>query len=89
MLSKGSTAGLVLQDKYEIRLNDSWTDAGSLAQASGAITYKGSVQLSQNVPPRMNVCKAPGLWQNLKVSFQAPVFDSSGRKVSNARFNEL
>lgn len=91
MLPKGSTAGVYLQGRYGIRLNDSWNDAGSMAQASGAIylPYKDNKQLAQAVPPRMNVCKAPGLWQNLKVSFQAPKFNNTGKKVSNAKFNEV
>jgi hypothetical protein len=36
--------------------------------------------------PRQNVSRAPGLWQHIKISFQAPRFDSlSGRKIENAR----
>jgi hypothetical protein len=36
--------------------------------------------------PRFNVAKAPGLWQNIKISYQAPRFDANGKKVSNAVF---
>ena len=91
MLPKGSTTGVYLQSRYGIRLNDSWSNAGSIVQASGAIylPYKDNKQLAQVIPPRMNVCKAPGLWQNLKVSFQAPKFDNTGKKVSNAKFNKV
>lgn len=91
MLPKGSTADVYLQSRYGIRLNDSWSDAGSMAQASGAIYLpnKGNKQLAQVIPPRMNICKAPGLWQNLNVSFQAPKFDNTGKKVSNAKFNKV
>jgi hypothetical protein len=35
--------------------------------------------------PLINAAKAPGLWQTLKVSFQAPKFNASGVKISNAR----
>jgi hypothetical protein len=35
--------------------------------------------------PRQNVSKAPGLWQHLKVSFQAPRFDDSGVKIEDAK----
>ena len=35
--------------------------------------------------PRQNATKAPGLWQKLKISFQAPRFNAAGQKVENAR----
>ena len=37
-------------------------------------------------PPRVNVSRAPGLWQHLRIVFRAPQFDASGEKVANARF---
>ncbi|MDH5609807.1 MAG: DUF1080 domain-containing protein, partial [Cyclobacteriaceae bacterium] len=37
-------------------------------------------------PPATNAAKAPGLWQELKIMFHAPVFDDKGNKISNARF---
>jgi hypothetical protein len=33
--------------------------------------------------------KAPGLWQHLTVLFKAPTFDSNGKKITNARFDEI
>jgi hypothetical protein len=36
-------------------------------------------------PPRQNACLAPGLWQRMEISFQAPRFDASGKKIANAR----
>lgn len=86
MLPPGSSATVHLQGRYGIRLNDSRSQAGA---ASGAILLPGRNNLRQTVPPRMNVGKAPGLWQNLKVSFQAPQFDSTGQKVAPATFNQV
>lgn len=86
MLPNGSNSAVYLQGKYGIRLNDSWNDTGSLSNASGAIYMPGNNKV---VPPRMNVCKAPGLWQNLKISYKAPRFDKDGKKISNARFHKV
>jgi hypothetical protein len=36
--------------------------------------------------PYTNAAKAPGLWQKMKISFRAPRFDASGKKISNAKF---
>lgn len=91
MLPKGSSSAIYLQGRYGIRLNDSWSEVNSMAHASGAI-YQSSVdnkQTTQTIPPRVNVCRAPGLWQNLKIFFQAPEFDNTGKKVSNARFRKV
>jgi hypothetical protein len=30
---------------------------------------------------------APGLWQHMEISFQAPRFDATGKKIMNAKFN--
>jgi hypothetical protein len=35
--------------------------------------------------PRQNASRAPGLWQHMKISFQAPRFDGQGKKISNAK----
>jgi hypothetical protein len=37
------------------------------------------------VAPRQNASKAPGLWQHIKIIFQAPKFDAAGKKISNAK----
>ena len=91
MIPKGSTSAIYLQGSYGIRLNDSWSGPNLIAQASGAIymPIEGSKQAIPIVPPRVNVCKAPGLWQNLKIFFQAPKFDGNGKKVSNAKFTKI
>lgn len=38
---------------------------------------------------RMNVCRAPGLWQKMQVFFQAPKFSTSGSKIDNARLMKV
>ncbi len=91
MLTKGSNSGIYLQGRYEIQLFDSWgkktakySDAGGIyerwneAMPEGQKGYEGYA-------PRVNVSKAPGLWQKIKISFQAPKFDAAGKKIANAR----
>lgn len=84
MLAKNSAAVLFLQGCYGIQLSDSWRNETLSAQTSGVILSGDSNKL-----PVLNVSKVPGLWQHLVVKFQAPRFDSSGRKVSNALFTEV
>lgn len=91
MMPPGSNSGIYLQGRYEIQLLDSWAkdtltlqDLGSVyerwdeTRPNGDFGYEG-------IAPRVNVSRAPGLWQNIKISFLAPKFDASGKKIANAR----
>jgi hypothetical protein len=91
MMAKGSNSGVYLQGRYEVQLFDSWgvkapkiVDNGSIyerwdeSRPEGRKGYEGQ-------SARQNASRAPGLWQNLKISFQAPRFDAAGRKTENAR----
>ena len=92
MMPKGSNSGIYFQGRYEVQLLDSWgkdnlkfSDCGAIYQRWNESTktgYEGSA-------PRINASRAPGLWQHLKVRFQAPRFDESGNKIANARFLEV
>ena len=71
-----------------MQLLDSWgetrpgfSDCGGIYQRrrEDGTQYEGAA-------PRINACKAPGLWQDLRIAFQAPRFDAAGRKRQNARF---
>ncbi len=92
MLAKGSNSGIYLQGNYEVQLFDSWgkktakyNDCGGIyerwndAKPEGEKGYEGYA-------PRYNVAKAPGLWQHLEISYQAPKFDANGKKIANAVF---
>ena len=91
MIAKGGNSGIYMQGVYEIQLEDSWGMTNPTAANNGGIYqrwddarpegrkgYEGSA-------PRQNVSRAPGLWQHLKIAFQAPKFDGSGKKTENAR----
>lgn len=88
MVPKGSNSGLYLQGRYEIQLEDSWGIANPKFSNMGGI-YRNWEEAPEKSymgkAPLANAAKAPGLWQKLAVSFQAPKFDASGKKISNAR----
>jgi hypothetical protein len=89
MLPKGSNSGIYLQGRYEVQLFDSWgvknpsfSDIGGIYrnwENEPGKSYAGKAPLS-------NPAKAPGLWQKFKISFRAPKFDNTGKKIANARF---
>jgi hypothetical protein len=91
MMAAGSNSGIYLQGRYELQLTDSWGDAPPTQSSNGAIYQRWN----DNEPegkngydghaPRVNASKAPGTWQHLKISFQAPRFDASGNKIANAK----
>jgi len=89
MMPKGSNSGIYLQGRYEVQLLDSWgvkspkfTDIGGIYQSHGNDYSKKMI----GIPPTSNAAKAPGLWQKMKIHFQAPRFDDQGNKIKNARF---
>lgn len=95
MLPAGSNSGIYLQGRYEIQLLDSWGkkrptfgDLGGIYQRwneekpEGQKGYEGTA-------PRVNAAKAPGLWQHMRISFNAPRFDGQGQKIQNARINYI
>jgi hypothetical protein len=91
LLAKGSNSGIYLQGMYEIQLLDSWGVTNPRAGDNGGIyerwddTQPDGQKGYQGYAPRQNPSKAPGLWQKLKVVFQAPRFDEAGNKVQNAK----
>ncbi|MEO5888645.1 MAG: DUF1080 domain-containing protein [Ferruginibacter sp.] len=95
MMAKGSNSGIYLQGRYEVQLFDSWgkitptsADNGGVyerwndSKPDGQKGYEGHA-------PRQNAGRAPGLWQHLKISFQAPRFDATGKKIENAKMMRI
>ncbi|WP_228084881.1 DUF1080 domain-containing protein [Mucilaginibacter sp. JRF] len=91
MMARGSNSGIYLQGLYEIQLLDSWGVTDARAGDNGGIyerwddTKPEGQQGYDGHAPRQNVTRAPGVWQHIKISFQAPKFDASGKKTANAR----
>jgi hypothetical protein len=71
---------------------DSWTKTNPKAGDMGGIYERWDESKPEGqkgyegYPPRQNVSRAPGIWQTLNVSFQAPKFNAGGEKIQNAKF---
>ncbi len=95
MMPVNSNSGIYFQGRYEVQLFDSWgvenaqhSDIGGIYQRWDDNQEKGSKGFEGHAP-KLNAAKAPGLWQHFKIIFQAPKFNSSGKKIKNARFEEI
>src|SRR5690606_34998315 len=90
MLAPNAESGIYLQGRYEIQLKDSWAEQVPHYSTNGGVyarwweTSPDGVQAFEGIAPRQNASKAPGLWQKIKISFQAPRFDPMERKIRNA-----
>ncbi|WP_026997965.1 family 16 glycoside hydrolase [Flectobacillus major] len=89
MMATHSNSGFYLQGRYEIQLLDSWGvkkpaygDCGGIYKRRKFIPQE---YLYEGHAPRVNACLAPGLWQHMQISFQAPRFDAAGKKIANAK----
>lgn len=91
LMAKGSNSGIYLQGNYEIQLADSWAKPNLLSSDNGGVYERWDDSRAEGqkgfegYAPRQNVSKAPGLWQHLKIAFQAPKFDAAGSKIAHAR----
>lgn len=91
MMAKGSNSGVYLQGRYEVQLFDSWgkedpkhSDCGGIYQRWDESRPEGQKGYEGHAP-LLNASRAPGLWQHLRIRFQAPRFDAQGNKTANAR----
>ena len=90
MMAAHSNSGFYLMGRYEVQLLDSWGVKNPGTGDCGGI-YKrrrfenGKEILWEGHAPRLNACLAPGLWQHIDISFQAPKFDMAGKKTQNAK----
>jgi len=90
LMAKGSNSGIYLQGRYEVQLLDSWGVLNAKAGDNGGVYERWDESRPQGqkgyegYAPRQNVSKAPGLWQHLRISFQAPRFEN-GKKTENAK----
>ena len=91
LTAKGTNSGIYLQGNYEIQIDDAWGLRTATSANNGGIYQRWDDLKPESekgfggIAPRQNVSKAPGLWQHIKIVFQAPKFDASGNKTDNAR----
>lgn len=90
LMAAGSNSGIYLQGRYELQLEDTWGAKNPKSGNNGGIYERWDDSRPEGqkgyagFAPRQNASRAPGLWQKLKISFQAPRFDGNGKKVKNA-----
>ncbi len=91
MIAPESNSGVYLQGRYEVQLRDSWTVRTPNVHDNGAVYERwdekrpDGQQGYEGHAARQNASRAPGLWQHLKISFQAPRINANGQKTENAR----
>jgi len=91
LAAKGTNSGIYLQGNYEIQIDDAWGLKNATSSNNGGIYQRWDDSKPEaekgfgGVAPRQNASKAPGLWQHIKIIFQAPKFDASGKKTQNAK----
>jgi len=74
MLPKGGDSGLFFMDRYELQLID---DPGGCFAVLGG---KG---------PRAQTYRGPGEWHTVTGRFFAPRFNNNGKKITNAKFEQI
>ena len=91
LLAKGSNSGVFLHGLYEVQIFDSFGYTGPLKVGDCGGIYE--TDRGGGSPPAVNATRAPGEWQSLRIWFQAPRFDASGKltgppKVLRVLLNE-
>ena len=90
LMPANSNSGVYLQGLYEIQLWDSFgKDLNQVSNMCGAV-YHYARQVDNKyvgaAGPLVRAERPAGQWRSLHILFQAPRFDSEGKKISNAKF---
>src|SRR5262249_51379639 len=90
LIAKGSNSGVKLMGLYEIQIIDSHAAKELTGDCCGGIYPRAEDKpkyhhIDKGVAPRTNAAKRPGEWQTLDIVFQAPRFDTAGKKTANAK----
>ena len=73
-----SNSGVFLQNRYEIQILDSYKSPTYVNGQAGSV-YKQYI-------PMVNASRKPGEWQSYDIIFDAPKFDSVGKKIKSGYF---
>jgi hypothetical protein len=91
IVPKKSNSGVKFNGLYEVQILDSFGVEKPKGSDCGGIYPRAELTpryhyLDAGTPPRVNAAKPAGEWQALDMTFLAPRFDASGKKIADARF---
>lgn len=94
IIPQGSNSGVKLMGRYEIQILDTHDTKEMSGDVCGGVYPRAEEfptyhHIDHGVAPRVNAAKPAGQWQRLEIKFIAPRFDSTGKKVSNAKFERV
>jgi hypothetical protein len=94
LIPKGSNSGVKFEGFYEIQIHDSFGVSKLTGSHCGGIYPRAEMlpryhHIDDGTAPRVNATRPAGEWQALDVTFRAPRFDSSGKKIRNAQFEKV
>ena len=84
---KRSNSGVILMDRYEVQVLDSYTDDNYKTNRTYADGQAGAMYGQH--PPMVNACRKAGQWQSYDISFLRPLFDADGNLVRKGRITVL
>lgn len=90
LVGKGTKASVLLQGRYRLNLSDSWAQLDPSFNRMGGLARHNKQDSSgfSGEAPLVNVAKAPGLWQHVRLRFKAPQF-GNGSKTTNAVLEDV
>jgi hypothetical protein len=87
-ITRHSNSGVYLMGRYEIQVYDSYgveKDQYPGIECGGIYPRWINEKDVEGHSPRVNASKPPGQWQTFDITFRAPRFDASGKKIANAK----
>ncbi len=88
-LPKKSNSGVYVMGRYEVQIYDSFgvvKDKYPGIECGGIYPRWIDNHEVGGHSPKVNASKPPGKWQTFDITFRAPRFDATGRKIANATF---
>jgi hypothetical protein len=87
-IPKHSNSGVYLMGRYEVQIYDSYgveKDQYPGIECGGIYGRWINEKNVEGHSPRVNASKPAGEWQTFDITFRAPRFNASGKKIENAR----
>jgi len=94
LIPKRSNSGIKLEGLYEIQISDRRESDKLTGSDCGGVYPRAELfpryhHLDKGYAPAVNAARPAGEWQSLSLKFLAPRFDAQGRKIVNARLQDV